>query len=70
MRDKGRSIAKYQDMKSIAVEQEDYEVAKRLKNAIETERRQIEAFPMDGKQWEKSENYRPLDSIQDNLPPR
>lgn len=27
-------------------------------------------MPLEGKQWEKSENYKALDSIQDNLPPR
>jgi hypothetical protein len=31
MRDKGRNLNKFYEMKSLAVENEDYEVAKRLK---------------------------------------
>jgi hypothetical protein len=37
LRDIGRNLINYQEMKSLAIENEDYEVAKRLKIQIELE---------------------------------
>ena len=58
LRDKGRLLKKYQQMKKLAVENEDYEVAKKVKNQINMETFQIESnFGVDtrtGKMYTKS----------------
>lgn len=64
MRDKGRKFKQYLEMKALAIENEDYEVAKRLKVQIEAEKRQIDkGYGIDsrtGQLFAKSENYRDM----------
>ena len=42
LREKARQYKKFLETKALAIENEDYEVAKRLKEQIDQERRQIE----------------------------
>jgi hypothetical protein len=50
LKEKGRSYNKYIEMKKLAIENEDYEVAKRLKIQIETERKNIQiGYGLDSK---------------------
>lgn len=64
LRDKGRKFKQYMEMKALAIENEDYEVAKRLKTQIEAERRQMDkGYGIDsrtGQVFAKSENYRDM----------
>ena len=49
VRDLARKIVEYEQMKVVAIEQEDYEVAKKLKQAIENSKREISVYPIEGK---------------------
>ena len=64
LKDVGRNLIKYQDMKKLAIENEDYEVAKRLKIQIETEHQKIQqGYGIDsktGKRYEESATYQPM----------
>lgn len=64
LKDVGRNLNKYQEMKKLAVENEDYEVAKRLKIQIETEHQKIaQGYGIDsktGKKFEESVSYQPM----------
>lgn len=64
LRDKGRNLKNYYEMKRIAVENEDYEVAKRLKLQIQHEHEQISVGyginPTTGQMYEKSKKYQDI----------
>ena len=64
LRDKGRKFKQYQEMKRLAIENEDYEVAKRLKTQIDTEKRQMnQGYGIDsrtGQVFAKSDNYKDM----------
>ena len=64
LKEKGKDLCQYKEMKKQAVENEDYEVAKRIKLLIEAEDQQIgQGYGLDsqtGKRYEKSEKYRDI----------
>ena len=64
LKEKGKDLRQYKEMKKQAVENEDYEVAKRIKQLIEAEDKQIgQGYGFDsqtGRRYEKSEKYRDI----------
>ena len=64
LKEKGKDLNQYREMKKQAVENEDYEVAKRIKLLIEAEDKQIgQGYGLDsrtGKRFERSEKYRDI----------
>ena len=64
LKEKGQDLKNYQEMKKRAIENEDYEVAKRLKLLIEAENMQIgQGYGFDstsGQRYEKSGKYKDI----------